>query len=267
MGPNFSTTRTPEEPTSTITNQNPSGTRTGTTENSGRSKRPYPKQPDQPKQPSSPTQNDPRRMSDSQGSPTRCRNQSQLQEVDGLLQTSVMRGASTDNKLADANELFDTINIFHDAENCTVPHHAFADGSKLFDALVKEVLEVAASRVFSDAVEALKNRGVHMPRPPNKRGSADQELLRALSEEHKRLLCLPEGQQERVLEVILSGDRDFSKYVTDLTKTKATVVLIHTGESAPSFNNIVKRGQKKNCKPSWKHLVHSVGQNRNSRWV
>lgn len=219
-----------------------------------------------------------------------------LQEIDGILQTSVMGATATSVEYEDAADIFDRIKVFHDAENCTVPHHAYADGSKLFDAVLREALELGTNKVLSDetvipgrarvfwqlvqnedskngmtvhpqVLNHLISREVRVLRPLTKKGSADISLFGLLDEELEYLNEISVEKQRRTLEVVLTADVDFKHQIIKLTKTHATVVLIHCGNCKAALNDIVKRGRQKHANPTWQYLVRSVSNNnRGKNW-
>ena len=210
----------------------------------------------------------------------------------GFLQTSIMGAVSPSPQTGDASEYFDRIVILHDGENCTIPRHSQADGSKLYDAVVREALEIATGKVLSvdtaipgkvnvnwtlvmnhysnspmsiqPAVQdSLKTRGVIFVSPRRKPGDTDYTLLRIINMEIERLREQPSWK--RTLVALLAADKDYADALTRLTQTNATVVMIHRGNAEPAFDGILWQ-RRKMINPTWERLVRSVSRNSNFNW-
>ena len=190
------------------------------------------------------------------------------------------------------------ITILHDAENCPIPRDSWADGERLYYALLQSILNTYTREKYTqidvreiiertevqwklvlkdnqdnpwhcdkDVLRKLNNQpGVEHVMPTDKPDAVDNKIQNYLLQETDRIGTMPSAEQERHLVVLLAGDRDYSAYLRRLiSHTKAQLVVIHRGNAPKSMLDNIRSNRGKES-GIWKEIVESASQNPGWKW-
>lgn len=174
--------------------------------------------------------------------------------------------------------------IFHDAENCVIPSDSRIDGFKLYQLVVKRIVqhwlpdEAMSIDILRDlhvkwhmvtqlsagdpffpsnaTLGALQDQGIHLITPMNKKGASDTKIKDLISE----LLDSPSASSTKPLVVLITGDRDFASDIRHIKKAGLSVMLIHTKTARPSFYSLADHSSDE-----WSSLIKASTSNTKPR--
>ena len=207
-----------------------------------------------------------------------------------------------------------SLTLIHDFRNCCFawgvddgqPRRTKVNGSRLYDAVLKEVVRVLAAERgerlednfihqrlghvawnlvlyqaassgntgpwFPDEKEldGLRERMVNHVVPTTKGGSDDRKVHHLLRDEAARIERMGEEEIKRHVVVLISGDKDHAQDVKYLfekdRRGDLRVVLIHRGNASGSLRDLVRRGDRPMDSGSWDQLVEQCSSPRTTPW-